>query len=431
MVWVAGGAVIDQLFKLKIDCSTIVVADLHLMNSPAAPTGWNAPAHTLWGRGERGPAIQALLEDINRHGPKKPAPLVKQLSYYTFLVGNPAAAAGFLEATCPYYPEDSELLLNLAVCLSRSGKPAKAIVHLERLRTMAPESVVVWDSLASCLHAVGRKTEAAQAGTQSLVLKDRQPRPQAPAWEAPADIPALLKQADQGRRVVAFSLWGANPRYLLGALDNAIALPEVYPGWQGVFFVDESVPANLRQALSDLGAEVRLQPAGQGQRQKLAWRFLVANEAGVGRFLVRDVDSVVNERERAAVDAWLASTALFHVMRDWWTHTDLVLAGMWGGVAGVLPPIAPLLLAYKPPHMETPNVDQWFLRDILWPCLRQSALVHDRLFTPPGATPWPQPAPAGTLHVGQDVHAVARAAQKERLAPWIAQLPSLQEKVAP
>ncbi len=396
------------------------------MNSPAAPPGWNIAAHTLWGQGQREAAIPALLEDINRHGHKKPAPLVKQLSYYAFLLGNPAAAAGFLEATCPFYPDDFELLLNLAVCLSRSGKHAQAIGHLEKLRTMNPESVVVWDSLASCCHAVGRNAEAAQAGTEALVLKDRQPRPQAPAWQAPADIPALLKHADQGQRVVAFSLWGANPRYLLGALDNAMAMPKVYPGWQAVFFVDESVPADLRRALTELGAQVRLQPAGQGQRQKLAWRFLVANEAGVGRFLVRDVDSVVNDRERSAVHAWLASTALFHVMRDWWTHTDLVLAGMWGGVAGVLPPIAPLLAAYKPAHMETPNVDQWFLRDILWPCLRQSVLVHDRLFTPPGATPWPQPAPGGNLHVGQDVHAVARVQQAQRLAPWIAKLPSLQ-----
>ena len=396
------------------------------MSTSDAPASWNAPAHTLWARGDHNAAVQALLEEINRHGPKKPAPLVKQLSYYAFLMGNPAAAAGFLEATCPFYPDDFELLLNLAVCLSRSGKHGQAIGHLEKLRTMNPASVVVWDSLASCCHAVGRNAEAAQAGTQALVLKDKQPRPQAPDWQAPVDVAGVLKQAEQGRKVVAFSLWGANPRYLLGALDNALALPQVYPGWQAVFFVDESVPADLRQALAALGAEVRVQPPHQGQRQKLAWRFLVANEAGVGRFLVRDVDSVVNDRERAAVKAWLASPALFHVMRDWWTHTDLVLAGMWGGVAGVLPPIPPLLTAYKPAHMETPNVDQWFLRDILWPCLRQSVLVHDRLFTPPGAQPWPLPAPPGNLHVGQDVYAVARVQQAQRLAPWLAKLPSLQ-----
>jgi hypothetical protein len=55
---------------------------------------------------------------------------------------------------------------------------------------------------------------------------------------------------------------------------------------------------------------------------------------------VRDADSVLNLRERLAVDDWLASGRWFHIMRDWWSHTDLVLAGMWGGVAGVLPPCA-------------------------------------------------------------------------------------------
>jgi hypothetical protein len=176
-------------------------------------------------------------------------------------------------------------------------------------------------------------------------------------------------------------------RYLRGAIENALAMPLIYPGWEGIFFVDETVPEDVRLALTELGGQVRVQPPGQPQRQKLAWRFLVANEAGVGRFLVRDVDSVVNQRERAAVDEWIDSGRLFHVMRDWWTHTDLVLAGMWGGIAGLLPPIPALLESYRPPHMETPNIDQWFLRDILWPCLRQSCLIHDRCFNPPGVQP--------------------------------------------
>ena len=396
------------------------------MSTPASPTGWNTAAHALWSQGVQKAALETLLADINRHGPQKPPALVKQLSYYAFLMGDPAAAAAFLEATCPYYPEDTELLLNLAVCLSRSGKPAQAIPHLERLRTLSPGSVVIWDSLASCLHALGRDAEAIQAGTQALVLKDTKPRPQAPQWLAPNNLETVVEQADKRRRLVAFSLWGTNPRYLLGALDNALALPLVYPGWQAVFFVDESVPPDLRHALEELGAELKLQPNGQSQRQKLTWRFMVANDSDAGRFLVRDVDSVVNERESAAVQDWIESGSLFHVMRDWWTHTDLVLAGMWGGVAGTLPQISPLLESFKPSHMETPNVDQWFLRDILWPCLRQSAKVHDRLFSPPGSQPWPLAPPPGNLHVGQDVHAVDRKAQAQRLAHWIARLPSLQ-----
>ena len=136
-------------------------------------------------------------------------------------------------------------------------------------------------------------------------------------------------------------------------------------------------------------------PAGQSLRQKLCWRFQVANDPGVGRFLVRDCDSVVNQREVAAVQQWLASESWFHVMRDWWTHTDPILAGMWGGVAGVLPDLAALLSAYKPPAKETANVDQWFLRDLLWGSIRPLALVHDRCFRSEGSVPWPTPTLSG------------------------------------
>jgi hypothetical protein len=141
--------------------------------------------------------------------------------------------------------------------------------------------------------------------------------------------------------------------------------------------------------------------------------------------LVRDADSRINPREAAAVAGWIASGRWFHVMRDWWTHTDLVLAGMWGGVAGVLPPVAPLLDTYRPPHLETPNVDQWFLRDRVWPMLRQSCLVHDRCFDPPGAHRWPTPTPTGTAHVGQCEFTANGPAQAARLADWITRLPCL------
>ena len=68
-------------------------------------------------------------------------------------------------------------------------------------------------------------------------------------------------------------------------------------------------------------------------------RFLVSDDPDVGYFLVRDCDSVVSAREAAAVAKWLGSGLPFHAMRDYYTHTDPLLAGMWGGIAGVFPDI--------------------------------------------------------------------------------------------
>jgi len=112
-------------------------------------------------------------------------------------------------------------------------------------------------------------------------------------------------------------------------------------------------------------------------------------------------------------------------MRDWWTHTDPMLAGLWGGIAGVLPPLHGLLTEYQTAVMETPNVDQWFLRDMVWPLMREHCLVHDRCFSMPGSLPWPTPTPAGLEHVGQDAHAADARAQEARLLPYLHRLPPL------
>lgn len=88
----------------------------------------------------------------------------------------------------------------------------------------------------------------------------------------------------------------------------------------------------------------------------------MAEDPTVGRFLARDCDSVVNARERAAVDERLRSPAWFHAMRDFPSHTDLLLAGMWGGVAGVLPPLARLLEGFTfDPLTQSRTADQRFL----------------------------------------------------------------------
>lgn len=389
------------------------------------PTGWCKAAHASWSQGERQQAVQQVLARLNAQQ-SKPVPLQLQFAYYLFLCGDPASAAQVLEQAHKSAPDDIEVLRNLCVCLSRANQYERALVHLELLARREPGDYLAQDGLCSCLAKLGRHDEAAVAGTQALTLKDEARGPLPAGWSLPAMGPdAWLASQGERQSVIAFSLWGKAPRYLRGALDNVLAAAYLYPGWRVRFYVDESVPAELLDCLREHGAEVMMQPAGQSLRERLCWRFLVANDPGIGRFLIRDADSVLNARERVAVDAWLASGHWFHIMRDWWSHTDLVLAGMWGGVAGVLPSLAPMLATYQSGNMETPNIDQWFLRDCVWPCLRVSSQIHDRCFTPQGAEPWPLPSPAGNEHVGQDIFMAQGARQASRLTPWMARLSSL------
>ncbi len=394
------------------------------------PAAWHQPSHALWAQGQALPAIESLLSEINRHGAKKPTPLVLQLVYYLFLRGDSAAAAQCLTQQHHVDPTNNEVLLNLAVCLSRSGQAAAAVEQAQTYLTRKPDDPVAWDVLANNLHATGRDAEAAQAGTRALVLKSQLAAPAPGLVQGVQQVAKLVQPLPAGappgqHNVITFSLWGAKRRYLWGALDNLLAAQQLYPTWQVRIYLDDTVPTPWQQALQTLGARLLPQPAGQTLRQRLCWRFLAASDPGVHRFLVRDIDSVVNERECAAVSAWVASGKHFHVMRDWWTHTDPMLAGLWGGVAGVLPPLHGLLTEYKSAAMETPNIDQWFLRDMVWPLVREHCLVHDRCFSMPGSLPWPTPTPAGLEHVGQDAHAADARGQEARLQPYLQKLPPL------
>jgi hypothetical protein len=112
-------------------------------------------------------------------------------------------------------------------------------------------------------------------------------------------------------------------------------------------------------------------------------------------------------------------------MRDWWTHSDPIMAGMWGGRGGMLPRLEAMLAGYQPAMMETPNWDQWFLRDCLWPTIRHHAMVHDRLFGDGHALPFPENAPPAPRHIGQDEYAVRRREQADELSRFAKTVPSL------
>lgn len=393
------------------------------------PAGWHKPTHALWEKGQAEAAMQACIGAINTLAKqqKRSAPLFDQLSYYFFVTGRFSNALQMLEESNRLEPNKLETLRHLSVVSKRLGKNAKSVGWAQKALAIAPDDFVSLDTLASGLYRLKRFDEARNAGTRALMLKDRlavQSAPRQAKWKlAAARSTAGQHRIGQRPNVVAFSLWGAQPRYLRGALRNVLEAPKVLPGWSLRFYVDGSVPPDFLTLLRDNGAEVMMQSARDAAnlRQRLAWRFRVANDKQVGYFLCRDADSVISAREAQAVNAWLDGSAHFHVIRDWWSHTDLILAGMWGGVAGTLPNLDAMLAQYQSSAMETANIDQWFLRDRVWPLVHHSVCMHDRLFSMPGTLPTPgAPPPYGSNeHIGQNEYAVRASEQAAALKPWL------------
>ncbi|MHC2335470.1 tetratricopeptide repeat protein [Bradyrhizobium sp. USDA 4454] len=299
-------------------------------------------------------------------------------------------------------PDDAVTKSNLALVAAKCGKVDEAINLAEDSVKRRPDDANCWTVLANVYFHAGHLEEARQAGLQSLKISDRSASNM--ACLSHVKVPPF-ETADCRRNVIAYSLWGTKPRYLIGAERNASLAPSIYEGWSCRFYVDDSVPADSRRRLIDLGADLVMMPRPRTAFAGLFWRFLVANDPGVDRYLVRDADSIVNVQERVAVDDWISSGRHFHVMRDFWTHTAVMFAGLWGGVRGALPPLDPLIKQFLAESCEYPErtLDQQFLRSAIWPIVRQSALVHDSIFRFGGAVEFPRHGRrASGRHVGQN-----------------------------
>ena len=100
------------------------------------------------------------------------------------------------------------------------------------------------------------------------------------------------------KRVISFGLYGAKEKYTVGAIRNAELTTKYFPGWVCRYYVTSDVPPEVILTLKKLGAEIENIPKAMGYSSGMFWRFMVASDETVDRFIVRDVDSRLNSRDR-------------------------------------------------------------------------------------------------------------------------------------
>jgi len=207
---------------------------------------------------------------------------------------------------------------------------------------------------------------------------------------------------------VSFSLFGDRPDYCVGAIRNAEQIKKFYPGFVPLFYTGPGVPESCLEELKKLGSKFSSLDASKITSLRM-WRFAGIEETDASIVLVRDVDSRFSDREVRAVEQWIESDELFHVMRDYSGHNTLIMAGMWGwkkrlGTLGM----SDLMANYLEQNPAHSGSDQWFLSDIIWPKIKHSVMQHDSFFRDryPGAIPFPNgdDSPEG-LFVGERVDA--------------------------
>jgi hypothetical protein len=323
-------------------------------------------------------ALEGCIDDTTN--PSLQGEMAKLLGFYWLRRGDPAKAAYWSGLACQRLPADRDAAYNAAYACFLNGEWEATVTRARSALHRCGEHFLFYTILSAALGALGRMTEVRIVGTRCLELKAETTL--APAFDLSQVPVPPFTTAQSARNVIAFSLFGAQRKYLDGALLNARAAPFLYPGWTCRFYVDASVPPQVVQALQQQGAQVMSVNGLPADPYGMFWRFLVADDATVDRYVLRNADSLINVRERVAVDAWIDSGRHFHVMRDHFDHADLILAGLWGGVRGALPPLLPAIRAWLA-NTERGlgySAERTFLREALWPTVRQSVLTHDSQF---------------------------------------------------
>ncbi len=271
---------------------------------------------------------------------------------------------------------DPEIPETIALCHMRNGDYEKAVAPFVKAAELNPKKANTHDGLSELYNILGKTELSVTHGEKSLRLKDLENTGD-PLLDL-SNVPIVPFNPDQSsRNIIAYSLWGKAEIYTKGALFNVQFARKIYPEWTCRFYVDASVPKDIIDQLISNKAQVIMMEKPSHPYTGLFWRFMVCNDENVDRYLIRDADSLPSNRERAAVDDWIKSDRHFHAMRDYATHTELILAGMWGGMRGALPPLNDMFKKYILESKPNKTIDQQFLRQKIWPTLKTSCLIHD------------------------------------------------------
>jgi protein O-GlcNAc transferase len=197
------------------------------------------------------------------------------------------------------------------------------------------------------------------------------------------------------KKIISFSLWGDNPVYTQGAIRNAELAKEIYPDWVCRYYIGKSTPNDIVVKLQNFDNTEVIVMDSDGDWTGMFWRFYPASEGDVDVMISRDCDSRLNNRERDAVNEWLSSDKGFHIMRDHPWHKTSILGGMWGSRKGIVNEMKTLIDSYVKGNFW--QVDQNFLKEFIYPKVKDQSLVHDEFFE---KKPFPSKRPLN-IFVGQ------------------------------
>lgn len=188
-----------------------------------------------------------------------------------------------------------------------------------------------------------------------------------------------MQYGNINKKVISYSLWGNNPTYNIGAIRNAELALDVYPGFECWFYIhQESVPIDTINVLQKMEHVKIIFKSGDLNNEickPRTWRYEAIDNEEVMIMIARDTDSRFTLREKLAVEEWLKSDKTFHIMRDHIHHNFVILGGMFGTKKiKSLENWSNIIQNYC--QNDIRMYDQDFLRDYVYPLIKNDAVIH-------------------------------------------------------
>ena len=186
------------------------------------------------------------------------------------------------------------------------------------------------------------------------------------------------------KKIIAFSLWGDNPKYCIGAIKNAQLRIQYYSDWVCKFYIQKDVSLKYIDELKNIENTEILICNETANWKFTTQRFCAIDEKNISHVIFRDTDSRLNQREADAVNQWIKDDTAIHVMKDHPYHGNFpILAGMWGLNKSKFPfNMRQSLDSYSTKGVqEQYYYDQIFLNNYIWPNFYQDSTIHDEFFT--------------------------------------------------
>jgi hypothetical protein len=185
-------------------------------------------------------------------------------------------------------------------------------------------------------------------------------------------------------KVISYSLYGSNKKYLIGMLENLKINKSKLPEWETVIYYSEDIPNMYIEMYKKYNPTLIKCTKTEYKWEGMFWRFKLFNNNNIDIFLSRDADSRITDREIKFINEFINSDKTFHIIRDHPGHGIEILGGTFGVKVKEfnkkynIKDIDEYILEYRNKYHKNieKQPDQIFLKDNIWPLIKNDNYCH-------------------------------------------------------